>query len=691
MEDDKVMTNAIKDFADYKTMHEIMTGLLQHVISITCCDYGLIAETKYTEEGSPYSRFRVVHGFPDDSPYMFRLKRDNYVDFMQPGTLNDKVYETRKPVICNDIIVHRRGAPMPDGHPPMMNFALFPLWLHDKIIGVVGLSGKDVNMTEEWATTIQTRLRPVESMMILLLERQTIELHRINFLDNISHELRTPINGIISMTKMLGETSLDSEQTELLDIITHCNVQLLEIINDIADYTKISTGKLRFNNKPFSLKKCVTEIVQAISPKAKRTTKLLLDYNTDADLIISDEVRITQILLNLLNNSIQFTKKGTIHIVIETVSATTEHTTLKFKVKDTGIGIPASKIKYIFNSLNQITNLASGRGVGLGLPITKYLVNAFNGTISAESEENVGTTIEFTLRLNNFIGAHSEKELIEYFKHRYILVVSNNPDEKEIILQWAVKLSIMPIICGMSEMHMYLSNKIFTFAAIILSIGDSILEIDLMQTELVKHSCPKAILCSATVMDKYSELQAIDYVYSKSDIVPTLSLFINRVYAMETIKSKRGTESVAPMTRGGGAAAASLNYDEIKKNINILVAEDNLENQKVISKLLNSLGYYNITITSDGLEFFMEAQKNPYDIAFVDLKMQVMDGLTAVKKFKEKSSQNIIIVAVTATMSESIRKDCYNAGMDGYITKPIDYNELKSALNATIRKKISSV
>jgi signal transduction histidine kinase/CheY-like chemotaxis protein len=694
MNDASCITRAITESG-----HDVMTYLLQDIIEITSCTYGLIGETRYADDGTPYARYHAVHGFPAESPYMVRMNRDHYIDFMQSDTIHSKVYQTKSRIICNNIPVYRQGKPMPKDHPPMKNFALFPLVIADRVIGVVGLSGDNIEMTESWADDLEPQLNTIKIAMLMVLVRGAIENHKINFLINVSQELRTPLNGIISITKMLRDTSLNDEQSELLEIIAHCNIQLLEIINDIVDYTKISMGKLKFNLKPFSLKKCITHITQALKPKLN--VALIMDYKSKVELVIGDEVRVTQIILNLLNNSIKFTRSGQIQICIDTeeMPAGTQ-SVIRFQIIDTGIGIPKDKLHGIFDSFGsfggpghgqgpgpfnsfEITD-GPGNGVGLGLPITKYLVNAFNGKISVDSEEGIGTTVTFTLKFDNYIQEYSKAELSKYFSTRYVLVITDDPAVRKEVFNWAANISAKPIICGTPEMHMYLVCSLFKFEAIILVQDDDQAEIqseaqaqaqvhsNVSKVEMSEQTCFKAIICKLKHSDNFSKVN-VDYVYADDNVTNALTVFANQVYAIQKL---RDTPNIAKAS-------------DIKQTVRILISK---ENQKDITEILNNLGYDNITVASDGLEFYMEIQTNNYDIAFVDLKMPIMDGLTVVKKFREKPSVsgNVVLIAVTASMSEAIRKDCYKAGMNGYITIPLEHSELSAALNVIIRKKISS-
>lgn len=680
-----IIENSIEDYLNHKSIHYAMTAILDNIITITNCTYGLIGETKNTDDAVPYTRIHAVHGFPDNSPYMTRLNREGYVDLMQPDTLHSRVYQCKKRIVCSDIIAHR-GKPLPDDHPQMTNFSLFPLMVQDRIIGVVGLSGDKVNMTSSWADHIESQLKPVTLLLLLFLERQAIESNKIVFLANISRELKLPLNGIISMTKMLRDILVDDEQCDLLDTIVHCNIQLLEIVNDIVDYTNILMNKMDFNYKPFSLKTCIRDIIQALQSKLHTDTSLIMDYNCSTDLIVGDEVRVTQIILNVLNNSVKYTTRGTININIQDDVQPT-YTVMQIRITDTGTGLSQPKLKSILDE-EFLPNTGEGNqgnqsqgGIGLGLLITKHLIETFGGKFNISSEEGVGTTVTFTLKFDNYVQNYSKRELADYFSTRYILFITDDPAVHLKILSWAEDASIKPIICGTREMQVYLHGSLFDFEAIVI-IDDGRNEHSIVEkVELSPHQCLKALICHPGSAAAFGNSK-IDYIYSDTDISHALSAFINQVYF---IRKLHATLSVV--------AERTEAVDKIKPTIRILIADTDAGN---LSNILHSLGYFNITVANDGLEFYMEIQKNSYDIAFVNLNLPVMSGLSATKKFKEAKEKSehdtlnskIVLIAITTSMSESIRRDCYDAGMNGYITKPPNQNELNVILKAMVRKKI---
>lgn len=677
-----------------KNIGDVMTYLLVDILTLIKCKYGFIAETRYNDTSQPYSRFHAVCGFPDDSLFTKRMKCDKHIDFMQPCTLHEQVYETQEAVICTDVTKHRKGKDMPEGHPKMSNCALFPLKLNNSVVGIVGLSSDNIEMSKEWELSITPIIDVVQGALILMLERHAIEEHKINFLANISHELRTPLHGIVSMSTLLKDTILNKEQTELLDIISHCNMQLLDIVNDIRDYTKISTGHLKLIMKPFSLKRSINHVINALRPKIASNIVLILRYNTDIDMVIGDDNRLKQIILNILNNSIKFTKTGSITVTVNTKEITDDNSTVHITIRDTGIGIHSDKLRYIFDSFNQIKNyLTSDCGVGLGLPITKYLVNMFNGEIWAESELGVGTTMNFTLKMDNFVDYYDEDELRNYYTGKYILAVSSSNEERALILKEATNLLITPIICTYNEMHMYIANTMFTFEAIMFSVTETTSVLDVGKIGIGISNCHKVIFSTKIGISTDLDTDLDISYYYKSKVTPiTLRKFFNDLYTISNTSGLLVPNDLGQLKSVGKGPTGNDIDKDIKQSIRILIAEDNVNNQLVLTKMLHKLGYFNIHMSADGLEFYMEVHRNSYDIALIDLKMPIMSGLDAVKKLKDENSiGNLILVAVTASTSETIQSDCYRVGMDGYITKPIEYDKLRITMNTVVKKKISSL
>lgn len=648
---DGFMVNAINNFMDQKSTGVILGPLLENIMCRSGCIYGLIGETRYTDRKQPYTRFVSVNGFPPDSPYTKNMLCDGYIDFMQPGTLHSEVYTTKQIVICNDIPVHRKGRPIGSNHPEMKNFCLIPLVINNAIIGVVGLSGYKGEMSLDWVSTFESELHIIKAVLILILQRRAIESKEIQFLEHIFTEMKTPLNGIISMSEMLRDSSLDKEQLELLDLISHCNIQLLEIINDIGDYTKVTTGKLQINHRTFSLKSVVKAIVQALSSKSKGV-KITYKYTSDIDMITSDEVRITQILLNILNNSIEHTSKGHITLLVETVAYSKEAAIMKFVISDTGEGISSDLLPYVFDR----TSKPSASRVGLGLPITKKLVELFSGNININSTVNVGTVVTFTLKFTE--QTCDTAKIKGYCKGRHILLVADDPKVKKELFDLSTSWGLKPVICNSEETVLYLSGRIFTFIGVLI-----------LNSTNLKFSAIKGYEGATAIRSDNNKIN-FDYVYPTSySTKQCLDAFLEHIYVSNN----------------------TISDSEDQDHIKILIATSSVETQQSITTDLNHMGYFNIASVTDGLELYMKLQDS-YTVAFTDIELPVMDCFTVLEKIQGILPNNkVIVIGIVPSITETIRNNCYRVGMSGYIAKPIKAEEVKSTMNAIVRKKISDI
>ena len=518
----------------------------------------------------------------------------------------------------------------------------------------INFNGKKLGLFHVFPDTkISEDVLNIIAITTVLIDLKQIScLNRNKFLNNICHELKSPLNGIVSMSKMLKETSLTDEQSDLVEVLGSCNIQLLDIVNDILDYTKMISNELKLNNKPFSLKKCITQIKESLDYRMKDDLRLLVKYETRHDMVVSDQVRITQIMFNILNNSIKYTSKGEIIISV----SDTESGLIKFTVKDTGSGIEETNIENLFNPFNSC--MLNRSSVGLGLPITKYLVEKLGGLIQIESSVGIGTTITFTLNLNSFCTECNIDTLKNYFGGKYILVISNDEKERQTLFNSLTEFKVKTIACSFREMHMYLLNNVFNFEVIVISISDDTVSTDISKIDVIPKNYQKALFTNKDT--KFN----IDYIYNPPVTKESCVRLLSDIYTVNNVTTHTGDDF-----------------------LNVLIASNDVDEVKLLSDMTD----YQVKSVDDGLELFIELQKDSYDIAFINPNLQTMDGITTITNYKKyNSSSKTIFVAIINKLSESKRDEYYKAGMNGYISKPIESSQIKNIINTVIKNKIKS-
>lgn len=678
----------ISHTAKYQTKHDVLQFILNEIIEVTHNDFGFIGEKQQDIDNKVFYRY---YAFKMDYEGSFKQQLDQkfnknkYIDFFPLDNLHKKVLDAKSHIICNDIDKIRKK-PFPQGHPIIKKFLAVPIMNDSQVIGIIGLSRSGQDYTESDVDILKPYLSLISSTIIQINNIQDLDHHKTLFLANMSHELRTPLNGIVCMARDLSDTKMTDDQVDSIDVITHCSVQLLDIVNDILDYSKMITGKMELTLKPMSISTCIKNVVDILSNKAKEKN-IELKYHISENVpesILSDNTRVSQIFINLLSNSIKFTPSGgTVDIRINSEHKENGEFTLLCSVIDDGIGIPKNKLDMVFETFRQVNNnyLSGNTGVGLGLPITKYLVGLFNGDISIESDEGKGTKIKFNIQVRKYGGNMNSATLKKFFSEKQVLLFDNDPHERMAIFTLLTEIGIKPIMClSIKDALMYLKSNVFNFDFLIID------RKDLTPDNIVSLNGMKEHGIKVIIVDEGSIENKVSYDYKLVRPIDTNKLFelftivyISQIY---TKKLKRvSTDSITiqedpqPIT----------NINEIRANLKIIVAEDNTQNVRVINKLLNKLGYFNITVVYDGLDFFMNVSKNSYDIAFVDLKMPILDGISAVKKLRDTKNE-LFCVAVTASSSETVRAKCHELGMR-FITKPIYLSELKTTLDIVVQQE----
>jgi len=503
------------------------------------------------------------------------------------------------------------------------------------------------------------------------------------FLATMSHEVRTPMNAVIGFTGLLLDTRLTPQQLDWVETVRSSGEALLTILNDILDFSRAEAGRLDLEKIPLSPEGVVEEVIDLIGDRARTKGLRLNFYATPAvpQLVEGDPGRLRQVLLNLLSNAVKFTEAGEVRVLADVTSTHANSVQVRFDVIDTGIGIPPAAQKAIFDAFTQADASTTRRfgGTGLGLAICRRLVEAMGGEIGLTSEQGKGSDFWFTLPL---APIHSETAPVAEFAGRRALIVDQDAPLRALLHRRLVQVGLAVDFADdaadlLRGLHLGDENGRCFDVILLGSQKESRESIAVAKTLRNEHRLGDARLILLTEDGGLTPDELKDAGVAANIIKPVLFTHLLKALQRALHEDPATPAGVAPRDPGVQPLAQS------RQRLTILVAEDNLINQKVLKSQLSLMGH-TATFVSNGREAVEAAVATPFDVILMDCQMPEMDGFDAARQIRasENGGWRARIVAITANALPSDRDLCLDSGMDDYLAKPIRPADLSRVLDA---------
>lgn len=566
-----------------------------------------------------------------------------------------------------------------------------PMMDRDKCIGFVGFdavknyhnfSEKEQKLLQLFSlmlVNLSNRIKAQKELTIAMENAKAANVAKSQFLANMSHEIRTPLNAVIGFTDLLKDTELTPVQKEYVQSANTAGQALLGIINDILDFSKIEAGMLQLECVKTDVIELISNTIDIIRPQAeKKNIELLLNYDVDLPrFAIVDPIRLKQILVNLLSNAIKFTEKGEVELKVEHKKIAENKATFHFSVRDTGIGISDEQKTKLFKAFSQADSSTTRKygGTGLGLVISDLLAKKMGSKIELESQVGIGSIFSFELLLDVEDG---KKHSLAEIKFNYALIIDDNQNNRKILSKYLdnLKINYVEAENALDALQKYEENKDkidLILCDYHMPYIDGIETIKMLQQRFNINNNKQPVIILHSSSSNAEFFNKCDEIGVKFRITKPVK-FEDLVNCFYNFLDSKSDDMSAKTDNDTDVKSCSL------QKIKILVVEDVYLNMKLILNILNKLEYKLEILQAEngqkGIEIYL--QNNP-DIILMDVQMPELDGISATKKIREiekNTSKRTCIIALTAGALKEERDACIEAGMDDFITKPIEKNRV---------------